>query len=290
VGTDVSAPTTPTAAFVGRGTRGLRFGTTAWATLQPRDFSTNTPAAVYVRTGATWAAAPNTPPGALATDGAKLYSVYVDNGLKVATWDAPTGTWGTATPNVASTDSFFTDGGTPSTVGAFFPPGSNGCTYVGGKVSASNDVRIFQLSTPPTGWVSNGVWTNTVDHRLITASFWGWHFYSTPAGALSWNLFGGANNGGTQFSSGVTGFDALARGNHVWYAASVNGVLLMRMQVVGTGQWFVVPGPGGVDGFNNSLTCRADSPEFSMLYDKIGLSWSEQCGAGPWRMYFRLLN
>ncbi len=283
--------------------RGLRVGSTAYATLQARDFTAGAPQVTYARSGGGWAPVTATPPGALVSDGSKLYSLYVESGLKLATYDPLTDTWGTGTAAVVSADGslFHADAGVsnPAPVGAMSIPLLASYTYLSSKVTNSNDVRVYQQTSAGAAFIPYGPWTNTLDHRMLTAGLNGYIFYSQPAALgrfLGFTLFGNANNGGTLFATGASGFDAMVRGNaatyntHVWYTAAVNGQVLVRMSVSGTGTWTSVLGPGGVDSMNNNPTCTADSPELAQLWDKVGLAWAEQCGGGPWRIYFRLLN
>ena len=65
---------------------------------------------------------------------------------------------------------------------------------------------------------------------------------------------------------------------------------MLRIINYGSFTPLAVPGPHPGDVFNNDPLCTAESPQLSTLEDKIALSWAEHCGAGPWHIYFRLLN
>lgn len=290
--TDTTAPQPTLTSAIQKAQRGLRFGNTAYATLQPRDYVANAPTALFVRTGSSWAVAAS-PPGTLTTDGVKLYSPFVESGLKFATWNANTSMWDLAGASVASSDTMLYSSDTSSApmpqAGVPLAPASS-YTYVTSKVSKSNDVRAYQLTTPPSTWTGYGPWTNVQEHRILTSGNSGVLYFLNSSGGLGATLFGWANNAWTFTSSGTTGFDAMLRSGHLWYVAANNGQIQIRMSVTGSGTYSAVLGPTGTDTFNNSASCTADSPEFSLIHDKIGLSWSEQCGAGPWKMYFRILN
>jgi hypothetical protein len=50
------------------------------------------------------------------------------------------------------------------------------------------------------------------------------------------------------------------------------------------------PGPQPGDVLNANLSCTADSVELAYYKEKVGIVWSEKCGAEPWKIVFRLLN
>ncbi len=289
--TDTTAPKPMLDAALTFTHRGLRVGTTAYANVQPRNYVTGAPNVTFVRSGATWSVMPS-PPGTLATDGTKLYSAFVESGLKLATFDPGTNAWDLANANVASTDAATWSSDTSSNPMpiATINPNQAPYTYVAGRTSKTTSVFSYQLTTPPSTWTKFGPWNNVVDLRIMAPGATALMMVSRADGSLTNEIYGAANNSVVVQPSGVSSFDMINRGGSQWHAVVINGTLLVRMLVSGAGAFTTVLGPGGVDSFNNSASCTAASPELATFNEKVGITWAEQCAGGPWRIYFRLLN
>jgi hypothetical protein len=275
------------------GRRGWIVGGQPVVALQTRTADGGTPGLAMRRTSTGWQRMAD-PPGTLFSDGTALYSPFVDDGLKLSSYDFATNTW--LTPEIISADAVRFAAGPTSLGLAWGQVGEDGSLIVVGR--PANGLGLWSSIKAPTGstWVTPFDRIGTAipkDVRMVRDTFGGnvaTLVYLTEAGALGAAIYGNVNNAWTLIPSGVTSFDTLG-GKPWWVAAVVSGELRLYSQTIGTGQWRSFNGPlrNGMPSlsFNDDPMCEADKPELAKRFEVMVLTWRERCGAGPWRTMLR---
>jgi hypothetical protein len=300
---DTAQPTATLAAVLPKGATAMPMAGAPVAVFQLADFI-GTPALAFSRVFAMWTALPAAP-GYIITDGTNLSTVFVDAaGLKVASYNSAGPSWntGTATTLSANTTDFSWDAASFPIIASDSAVGITD-TFVIARTSKSGEVRVFQKSLSTGNWTSvgslgtAGTANKVVDARIMTGKDYpqaAWAAMLRQNGQVDVTLFGTVNNGWTPIASGATSIDVAYEPSFIWLAASVNGQIELRNQLLGSGQWNIQPGPlrMGMPGnsLNNSTSCTAEYPQMALLKDRVYVSWQEKCGAGPWKVYMRALQ
>ncbi len=296
---EVGAPTPLLTPAPPRGARGLRWQGNAMATLQQRDARSAT-GVTFARFDGGWVPFPE-PPGPVFSDEVSLFSTWPEGGLRVARFDATAFAWSLADAGVVTTDqtAFPFDGGTlwdPIPIGT---ARIGNASFIAARTSASGELRAFGQTGPGGSWTPfGGLGTiatpdKVVETRSTTTSNYptvGYTSFLRQSGAIELVIYGSPNNSFTVVPSGATAFDTAYRGNQWFGAVAIGGQLRLRTLPFGTGIILTFTGPQPGDALNANPACVADSPELAFVREKVGVVWSEKCGAEPWHIVFRLLN
>ncbi|MBK7861020.1 MAG: Ig-like domain-containing protein [Archangiaceae bacterium] len=298
---DPSMPAATLATQNVRGHRGLPWATQAVVTTQLRDYAGLPGVAMWRTDAGTWSPLPAPPGPMFLQHGTALRAGFANNGLYVAGFDGTA--WNLADAGLVSSSAadFPSDATSDPLVQAAANPGSD--TMMVARTSKTGQLRLFRQPAAGGAWAANGSLATTgspvVDLRLSALPYTGAALasYLRANGVIDWVVWGDVNNGGTFVSANAESFDTIYElaSSTQWLAVSVNGLLqLLQSNIPGSGTTSAVPGVvrNGVTAadLNNDPTCDAQYPELATFNGRVAVTWQERCGAGPWKVYFRIMN